>query len=140
MSGPRSEAAKAILAYIRANQPVTQARLNEHFRPQAAAVGMSAPSWLHVRLTNMRNADFISHGPAGWVAVQRTASCDEVNQKPRKRKATEVAETSIAQPRRISMFGEPYRPAPQVLREGALDYADAPSLINGQTRAYRSAW
>lgn len=143
-TGPRTEATRVILAFIRESQPVAHQVLLDKFRPQAAAVGMAASSWLRGRLANLRESGYIDHGPQGWTAapeeqVQAIAPPHHrVRRKPAP--AAQPAETSIAQPRRVSMFGPTYVPPVQEHRAGAMDYAQHPSLIGGRATAYRRGW
>lgn len=145
-SGPRTEATKAIHAFIQEHQPVTPAALAKRFRSEANAAGMAVTTWLLRRMANMEAAGFVQHGPTGWTAKELPAKAprpaDEVrrHQRPRAEKPQAPAETSIAEPRRVSMFGPAYTPPPQVHRSGADDYASLPSVFNGQPRPYRSAW
>jgi hypothetical protein len=141
-SGPRSEATKAIFAFIQENQPVAQSVLNDKFRAEAAAADMSVGSWLKGRLDNMAYANFIAFTPNGWtVGVVVPLLQASKQAKPKARRKADPLATSVAEPRRTSMFeGGNYVPPVQVLRAGSEDYAGAPSLINGQPRAYRRAW
>lgn len=143
MSGPRSEATKAIYAYIKAHQPVQPLALADAFRARAAAVGTSASSWLEQRVANMQAAGFIEQTSRGWVALEKKGGAflnAPREPKPRQAKAAEVLTTSIAEPRRTSMFDGTYQPPVQVQRAGAGAHAAHPSLINGVPRPYRSAW
>jgi hypothetical protein len=146
-TGPRTAETQAIFRFIQANEPVTQKQLMDHFRSEAAAAGMSTNSWLGRRVDAMCDADFIQFGAHGWTAATDVQLHEPVTGGGRARKGSQPAarapapaDTSIAQPRRVTMFGPNYVPPVQIHRAGSNDYAAAPSLINGQQRSYRRGW
>lgn len=144
-TGPRTEASRAVLDYIRAHQPVPQQTLVEHFTERAHAEGTTPGAWLYKRMGNLRESGWVQHGPGGWtaataeqMAARTTAHQERARRVVQPKKA--ACTGSIAQPRRIDMFGPIYVPPAPVLRAGAMDYAAAPSVINGRPVGYRRAW
>lgn len=144
-TAPRTEATRSILAFITEHQPVAHQVLLDHFGKRAEAEGTTPGKWLHSRMNNLRESGYIAHGASGWTASTEEELAQRVtpHQARRRRKPKEersVDVDNVAQPRRISMFGPTYVPPAQVHRAGALDYAAAPSLINGRPTAYRRGW
>lgn len=144
MSGPRSEATKAIFAFIEQHQPVLQSVLHNHFRTEAHAAGVGVAKWLGSRLDGMAYARFIEHTSAGWViaagARAAKARLPGTAAPRRQAEAQPPGPFAIAQPRRVGMFGPAYVPPVVVHRPGADNHSAHPSVINGAPRPYRSGW
>lgn len=144
MSGPRTQVTREMLAFIQEHQPVLQTTLLDKYRPQAAAAGMSASRWVWARLQHMQDANYIQHTARGWVVCPSRRGeprlPGEPPRTPRQPRPKAPAGDTVAQPRRTSMFGAPYVPPATAHRPGSQDYAQLPSLINGEARPYRRAW
>jgi len=139
--GPRTEATRAILAFVAQNAPVSHEQLCDKFRPQAACVGQGVGTWLAARTSNLVVAGLIEKGPQGWVAL---AQVEGAEHQPAPRARTRAGAqkpaqgTSVALPRRVSVMEGHYVPPAPTYRAGAQDHAKSPSMILGSLHTYRS--
>jgi hypothetical protein len=140
---PLSPVLRQLLAIIKEQDSVTHKQLRDRFRGLANAAGKGSASWLYSRLERLEADGYIecteelrnrawSIVPGAW---ERALAGGAIEQFKLRDTAPELAH--IAQPRRVSMFGESYKPAPVAMRPGAMDYAAVPSLHMGQRRAFR---
>ncbi|HQR98355.1 MULTISPECIES: hypothetical protein [unclassified Polaromonas] len=137
-----SPQSQAILAHLKEHGRRTFEQLHEvfkesaRFRSNGPAGHTPNPEWLRSRLGYMRDAGIVwrecDEGTVYYKAGQPSQSIDQEPAPP----AAEQA--CVTPPRRTYvMQGDPYQPPPPTpCRDGAMDFANCPSIEAGRARPF----